>query len=413
MIRKLALAAFAVVLVLCGCTEKQETPAEKPAETKPAPQPVAEMRAKPASEERALKECAAPLEPGPAQDVTIGDRAATQAGYKLTFKDKDADGTLSFGVLGALNEDSGENLVNLKKYLKYFADEKVDAIVVTGDIGEAYAENITRVLVNIADAKVPVLAVIGNRECRAAFTDGVMAAQREKTNIVNLNAIRAVEFPEATLLSLPGYHAAEFIACKTGCLYHKSTVDEVVRMAKEAKSPVVLVSHGPPRGASSQSLDNAHQGGNVGDANLTQAIKDANIPFGFFSNIKEAGGRAVDSADGTTLVSEGKPSKKLYLNPGPADAVGWDMNDGTASNGMVAVFKLKGDEATWKLYRAKPLTAAEKKEAAKLQPPPRTEDEDQEGAAAPTPPPGQGTDKAVPPPPGTPAPGTPTPAPTK
>ncbi|MBX5483598.1 MAG: metallophosphoesterase [Myxococcaceae bacterium] len=373
MIRNLALSALAAAFILSGCTEK-ETPApvQKTEEVKPPPPPPV---VKKAPEPRAEKECAAPIETGPAVEMKIGDRAAVQTGTHLTFKDKDTDGTLTLGVIGPLNEDSGENLVNIKKYLKFFADEKADAIVITGDVGEAYPENITRVLLAVAESNLPVFTVIGNRECRAAFTDGVTAAQRQKNNIVNLNAIRAVEFPEATLVSLPGYHDAEFIACKTGCVYYKSTVDEAVRLAKEAKSPVVLVSHGPPHGDGSQALDFAHQGGNVGDMQINRAIAEGNIPFGLFANIKEAGARAVDSPEGTTLVGEDKPSKKLYLNPGPADAVGWDMNDGTTSSGMVAVFRIKGDEASWKLFRVKPLTAAEKKLAAQLQPQPHKEDE--------------------------------------
>jgi CTP:molybdopterin cytidylyltransferase MocA len=60
-------------------------------------------------------------------------RAATLAGARLTFSEADADGKLVLGVLGPINEDSGENMLALKKYLAFFAAEKVDAIVVTGD----------------------------------------------------------------------------------------------------------------------------------------------------------------------------------------------------------------------------------------------------------------------------------------
>ena len=39
------------------------------------------------------------------------------------------------------------------------------------------------------------------------------------------------------------------------------------------------------------------------------------------------------------------------------------MNDGSKSTGMAAVLTIKGAEASWKLFRAKPLTAAEKTQA--------------------------------------------------
>ncbi len=368
-------------LGLLGCPDKK--PVEPP---KPPPLPVKVEAPKPPpaqAEQIALKECAAPLDPAPAVDVKIGERAAKHAGYKLSFADKDADGQLVFGVLGPVNEDSGENMLALKKYVKFFQDEKADAIIVTGDVGEK-APSVTRVLEALAAAKLPVLVVIGNRECRAEFTDGVNAAKKTSTAIVNLNEVRAVEFPELTVVSLPGYHDANFINCATGCQYYKSTVNDVVRAAKDSKVPVLLVSHGPPHGSGNQALDFASAGGNVGDEGVAGAIKDGNIAFGVFSNIKEAGGRATGDAAGATLVKEGTASKNLYFAAGPADTIGWEMNDGTKSVGMAAVISVKDGQATHKLFRAKPLTAAEKAEAKKLNPPPS--EEPKENPAPPVPP---------------------------
>jgi len=310
--------------------------------------------------------------------MKVGERTAELTGYKLTFKEKSPRGQIAFGVLGPTNEDSGANLLNIKKYLKFFQDEKVDAIVLTGDIGEV-ADGIARVLGALAESKLPVFSIIGNRECRAEYTDGVQAAQKKYSNIINLNQVRMVEFPEATLVSLPGYHDPAFFGCATGCRYFKSTVEEAIRVAKEAKSPVVLVTHGPPHGEGSQALDYAVSGGNVGDPEITRAVREANIHFGFFSNIKEAGARATD-LPGTTLIKQGVSSKDLYVNPGPADSVPWEMNDGTKCLGMAAVVTIKGEQATWKHYRAKPLGAAEKATAKTLDPPPRAEATEDEPA---------------------------------
>src|SRR5205814_4710132 len=105
------------------------------------------------------------------------------------------------------------------------------------------------------EAKVPVFVVIGNSECRAEYTDGVDAAHTAAPNIVNLNQYRVVDFPELTLVSLPGYHDPNFMRCQTGCRYYKSTVDEVIAAAKDAKKPVVLISHGPPHGNGNTTLD--------------------------------------------------------------------------------------------------------------------------------------------------------------
>lgn len=357
-----AVCGLALTLALSACPEK------KPEAPPPPPKPVVEApKPPPAAEARAEKECAAPVDPGPMSDVKIGDRAAKLSGARLTFTEKDPDG-LVLGVLGPINEDSGSNILALRKYVKFFKDEKADAIVVTGDVGEV-AGGISRVLKELAAANLPVLVVIGNRECRADYTDGVNGAKKDSTAIVNLNEVRVVEFPELTLVSLPGYHEPNYINCKTGCLYLKSTVDEVVRAAKDGKTPVVLVSHGPPHGNGNQALDFAGAGGNVGDENINKAIAEGSIKFGFFSNIKEAGGRAASDAAGTALLKEGQASTSLFLNPGPADTMGWEMNDGTKSVGMAAVFSFKDGQGSYKELRLKPMTAAEKADAKKLDPP--------------------------------------------
>ncbi len=383
-------AALALALAsLAGCKES------KPVEPPPRPPPpVAEPPAPPkppeVKEPQADKECAAPIDLVPSQELQVAGRKATSAGYKLSFLDKDADGKLTLGVLGPVNEDSGANMLNLKRYLKFFSDEKADAIVVTGDVGEI-SDGIARVLKALAESKLPVLVIAGNSECRAEYTDGVAAATKDAPNLINMNHVRVVEFPEATLVSLPGYHDPNYIHCATGCRYFKSTVEEVIRVAKEAKSPVVLVAHGPPHGEGSQALDYATGGGNVGDEEVARALRDGNIPFGVFSNIKEAGARATD-LPGTTLVKQNTFVKSLFLNPGPADSVGWEMNDGSKSNGLAATLTIKNGEGAWKLFRSKPLTPAERAQAKALEPPSRPSAPAEE-APAPTPPPGQPTAK--------------------
>ena len=349
-LRKSALSLFAAVFVLAGCKKE-----EKPAPVAEAPKqatPVAQTQQKPL-EPRVHPECASPIDLAPPQELKLGERTATRAGYKLTFAEKDADGTLALGVLGPINEETPANLQALGRYVKFFKDEKVDAIVVNGDAGET-TEGITKVLAELAGSGLPTFVVIGNREGRADYTNGVLEAQKAHPNVVNLNQVRVVEFPEATLVSLPGYHNPEYMHSKDGCLYVKSTVEETLKAVKEAKSPAVLISHGPPRGNGSQALDYATSGGNIGDAEINRILTEGNVPFGIFSNVKEAGARAVDSAEGTTLVAQDKPAKRLFLNPGPADTVGWKMNDETQSVGMAAVLRVKDGEGSWKLFRSSP-----------------------------------------------------------
>jgi Icc-related predicted phosphoesterase len=368
---RISLSVLGLAVALWACPEKKaEPPPKAPEPQKPAAPPPPPAEAQP----HADKECAAPLDPGPASDLTVGTRKGTVSGSKLTFSDKDTDGVLTLGVLGPMNEDSGENMLALKKYLKFFTDEKVDAIIFPGDVGEV-ADGIARVLKTAAaDSKVPVFVLIGNSECRAEYTDGVDAAKKDASNIVNLNAFRVVEFPEATLVSLPGYHDPNFMRCQTGCRYFKSTVDEVVQAAKASKPPVVLVAHGPPHGTGNAALDFSSAGDiNAGDAEVNRAIKEGSIAFGLFSNIKESGGRATTEAEATTQLKEGTPSKTLFLAAGPGDTMKWSMNDGTTSFGMAQIVSIKDGQASFKVMRNKQMTPAEKAEAQKLAPPKREE----------------------------------------
>jgi Icc-related predicted phosphoesterase len=301
--------------------------------------------------------------------VKIGGREAVRTGSRLAFTAKDADGNFTLGVLGPINEDSGANLMALDRYVKFFQQHKVDGIVVTGDVGET-AKGIERVLRILAKPQVPVFVVVGNSECASDYAEGVAAAQKDFPNLVNLNDLREVTFPEATLVSLPGHHDANYLHCAKGCLYTPGNVDEVIQIAKEAKSPVILVSHGPPHGEGTQALDfTPNSGGNVGNLDIQRGIHDGKISFGFFSNIKEAGSRATD-ASGSTVIPQNTPVKALFLNPGPASTDAWKMNDGKTSHGFAAVFTLNAKGASWALFRNTELTKAEKKKAKALDPKP-------------------------------------------
>lgn len=309
--------------------------------------------------------CGAPFEGGVKRELSFGGRVAKQDGARLTFTEADSDGRLVLGVLGPINEDSGANVVALRKYGSFFAKEKADAIIVTGDVGED-AARIARVLGELAVTQLPVLAVLGNTESRADFNQGLREVQQRFPNVIDLTDVRTVQFRELALISLPGYHDPAFVKSKDSCVYAQGAVDEMVREAERLSPPVALVSHGPPQGMGSEALDWARTI-NAGDPAITAAIAAAGIRFGFFSNIKEAGGRAAKDPAGKARVEQGALAPTLFLNPGPADTSPWEMNDRRKSVGMAAVFSLANDSATYRILRLDPPTAAEKAEARALE----------------------------------------------
>ncbi len=361
-----ALVAFA------GCKEQAAPPPPPPPPApKPAPPPAPKL-VKPEVTSASVSgtsdpQCIGPIDLAVPAKLTIAGKQVERHGYKLSFPAPEKkDAPTVFGVLAGINEDSGENMLNLRKYVEFFKAEKADAILAVGDNGESI-EAIVRVMTPLAETGLPVFAILGNRECGGHFNDAMTELQKKFPNVVNFSNVRHVEFGNVDVISLPGYHDKRYIHCPSGCQYFKQDVDALKPIAKAAKNPVVLVAHGPPHGSGPSSLDAATEAGNVGDANLNGLITEAGIPFGVFANIKEAGARATDLAG--TLIKQDALSDKLYLNPGPADAVAWAMNDGTQSLGMVATLTVEGKQARYKIFRAKAFTAEEKAQAARLAPP--------------------------------------------
>jgi len=163
--------------------------------------------------------------------------------------------------------------------------------------------------------------------------------------------VRRVEGDGFTLVSLPGYYDSRYIHESAGCRYKPEDAQELTRIARGAASPVVLVTHGPPRQEGRAALDVTEDGHNVGDPDLTSAIAEARINFGVFGHILEAGGRATD-LEGKKPVKPGLAVSALYLNPGPAFADPWGLNSGGVSHGMAAILTLRNGQGEWQQVKA-------------------------------------------------------------
>ena len=326
-------------------------PADKPSTAKPvAVKPVA-------IEPVAAKTVTNPLCIGaatttPEETLEVAGKKFLRKGSTLTLETADADDEFVIGQVSDVKDHTPENAANLKAAFDWMKAEKVDAIAVTGDLGES-AESIQRVLEDAAAVGVPVFAIVGNRECAAHFDDGVKAAQAKSKNIINLNQIRVVNFDDVSFVSLPGYYNKSYIHCAEGCEYGVDDVTALSELAKSATAPnKVLISHGPPLQTGALAIDRIHEGANVGDPALAAVMKDGLFPFGLFGNIQEAGGHATNIA-GDKRVEPDTYADSLFLNPGPIDSVRWVMLDGTESVGMAGIVHFKGKQAQYKIKRLK------------------------------------------------------------
>ncbi len=349
---------FAVVL--SGCPEEKKD--DGPAKTDPKKEEPVAKTDEPATDEPAAvadegashPECVGPLTDKPEETFEVGGKKFVRKGAVLTIEGEDADDEFVLGQLTDVKDFTPENRANVKVAIDWMVKgEKVDAIVITGDLGEK-PESIEGVVNMVAETGVPVMAIAGNRECRAHFTTALKAAQAKHKNVINMNVVRVVNTDDVSIVSLPGYYNKSYIHCAEGCEYTPADVAALSAIAKKTTAPArVLVSHGPPKMKGPTGLDRIHEDVNVGDPELTKLLEKGEFPFGLFGNIQEAGGYATDLS-GENRIKQDVYADSLYLNPGPIDAVRWAMLDGTESLGMAGVLKVKGKQAAYKIYRLRP-----------------------------------------------------------
>jgi Icc-related predicted phosphoesterase len=286
-------------------------------------------------------------------EMTFKGRAYTYTGPELRSTKPDPDGQVVLGVLGAIKDFSAESRKALSHFLEKFTKEKVDALVLLGDVAATEFE-LTQVLLFCARSGLPVLAIIGNTEGRAAFNRAVLASLKVAPNVINMDIVRRVDLGGAVLVSLPGYRNRKFVHQTGGCSYSPRDVRNLSNLVTEAPAPavpapMVFLCHGPPRGKGREALDFAAEGGNVGDALLADWLAEQKIHFGLFSHILEAGGQSTDQHQ--KRVRPGKWTEHIYLNVGSANPLAWQLNSGKLSCGMAAVFKIKGKQASYELLK--------------------------------------------------------------
>jgi predicted phosphodiesterase len=291
----------------------------------------------------------------PDEKLEIGGKTYVRKGSTVSLEGSDPDDEFVLGQITDVKDHNPDNAANLKLLVEWMKAERVDAVALTGDLGES-AESIEKVVRDVAVLDVPVLVIVGNRECKDHFDKGVQAAQKDKKNVINMNVVRVFNTDDVSVVSMPGYYNRAYLHCAEGCEYTVEDVRALPEIAKAATAPVrALISHGPPLQAGKLAIDRIHEGANVGDPELANVMRNnaGLFPFGLFGNIQEAGGYATDLS-GATRVAQEQYVDGFVLNPGPLDAVRWVMLDDSESVGMAGIVKFKGKQAMYKIRRLKP-----------------------------------------------------------
>ena len=343
-------AAIAAVVVAGCATPPPPPPPPPPKAAKEEPKEEPEEPSEPTTWEE-VPDFYGSKCPGPFFDlpkpttVTVGARTFTITGSTLKLEGGPWKGPLKIGVLGAVKDPDPDTRANIKKAVREFKKAGVQFVVVNGDLIGEDAGDLAKVIAMLGDEiALPVFAHSGNYEWTTAFTQVMADAAKTHPQLFNMNLLRHVDFGGVHLFSLPGWSVRQYVK-SAACFYGKKDVEALKEQIKAvvAKGEVVIVTaHGPPRGKGKQSIDFAHDAGNVGDEDLQRMLVDVPVHFGLFSHILESGGRA------TTDVERQPPVKlpmrtaarSLYLNAGSASSFGWAMNDKRTSRGLAAIFTL-------------------------------------------------------------------------
>lgn len=344
------LVALSVAAVGCPARPSGDADAPKPPAAPPPPAAKPPVEAEPTKTPVATGSCAAPwTDHGPKRSGTLGEWSFEAQGTRWSGRSSAEHGRLVVGALADVEEATPENLENLRRALAFFQRSEARVIVALGDLGDD-AATIARVLRTTASAGRPVLALPGNQEGRGAWR-AAMAQLADVPEIIDLTSVRLVELGDVAFVSLPGYHDPRYVHAGDACVYSAEDVEglEAIFGASKASQRVILA-HGPPHQGGRTGLDYTLERENVGDVRLDQALKRAQVPFGLFANIREAGGRATD-ARGLVVVPAGTRSPSLYVNVGAVDAVRWEMNEGPESTGMATVVSLSGGQAYFEVER--------------------------------------------------------------
>jgi hypothetical protein len=295
--------------------------------------------------------CVGPLDrSGAALEINIAGKKWRRQGYELSVLNKDPDSDAVLGLVSDIKDATEATLQNLKRFVAEFKKRGAEAIIAAGDIAEE-TPDIRSVVLTLAESDLPLFVIIGNREGIRDYDAAVGSVAEAKKNVFDLNRIRYVSGDDFDLVSLPGYHDPNHVRTKDGCAYTIEDVADVPRIAARAVNPVVLVSHGPPKGSTRTSLDFSDTEANVGDPRLARVIQTSGIPFGVFGNVMEAGGTGV-SADFNTRIEPGTWAERLYVNVGSASSFPWKLNVGEVSHGMAMVLRIKGKKASYEVLRA-------------------------------------------------------------
>jgi Icc-related predicted phosphoesterase len=264
--------------------------------------------------------------------------------------DKDKDKRLRIAVISATKDDREETLAAIERLFAKVKKNKVDVLVVNGDLASQEINPDETLFPKLASLGVLTVVTIGNTESCGLFNQAATAQFEKTRHFINGNWVRQIELDDGVLYTLPGYYDRRFAHTGGAEKYKEADVFALKSMINEGPGPKILVSHGPPKMKGRHGIDIVTDGDHVGDEHMTELLKVTKVPFGIFGHILEAGGRGSDLT-GRRRVKPGKWSKQLYVNAGTANPDPWPLLDGKTSYGMALWVEIEPKRARYRVFR--------------------------------------------------------------
>jgi len=232
--------------------------------------------------------------------------------------------TTKYGVLSDIHGD----IENLNRFLDRFQKDDIHAILILGDsvlnehlYGLKDSKDDALEMKEVLDAvlesfpETPIYIIPGNHETKKSYTDVInqFKQNNQNSNLIDLNSQRYVDGDVVDLISLPGYYIGSPYMEDDGYLISDEAMQNVSKFDAMADSPVLFISHGPPKGINKDSIDYTNNGKNVGSEEMLNEIKENKIKFGLFGHIHEAYGATDISGN---VIEEGEFVSELLFNPG-------------------------------------------------------------------------------------------------
>ena len=291
--------------------------------------------------------------------LNIGGNNFTIDGSTMRLEEKNWGDKLKIGILAGIEDPSSRTLANLRYAAKIFKKRKIDLVLINGDMGGSRDDifEIMKALVRLFP--FPILFHSGNTEPTSVLNRTFSLLQKDHPHLINMNWVRHLDLGKIHLLSLPGHHERATLYAG-GCHYKKADIDYISLIAQQIAAEghtAILSAHNVPKSKGRKGIDYAFTLGNAGDPQLTNLIAESAIPFGIFSHISEAGGRASkDLRTGKLLKGRKKKNvKQLYMNVGNATSTPILLHSKVSSRGMAAIFSLEKRNGSVEFIKLRPL----------------------------------------------------------